>query len=97
MTPEQSERILSLAREAGYKNGARWEGAYDPLRSYLATLMAEPAPEPVAKMNMPLIWLYSHCRALGMTKHSDSGELEHDIALFVADLKDAAIRKGEAP
>ena len=62
------------------------------------TLVADqPAPEPVAKMNMPLIWLYSHCRALGMTKHSDSGELEHDIALFVADLKDAAIRKGEAP
>ena len=63
------------------------------LREYAATL----GQEPVAKMNMPLIWLYSHCRALGMTKHSDSGELEHDIALFVADLKDAAIRKGEAP
>ena len=60
------------------------------------TLVADqPAPEPVAKMNMPLIWLYSHCRALGMTKHSDSGQLEHDIALFVADLKDARPPKAE--
>jgi hypothetical protein len=31
-------------------------------------------------------WLFSHCRALGMTKKSDSGTFEHDIALFVADL-----------
>ena len=67
----------------------------DDALDILRALAAEPAPEPVAKMNMPLIWLYSHCRALGMTKHSDSGQLEHDIALFVADLKDAHPPKAE--
>jgi hypothetical protein len=35
----------------------------------------------------PHIWLWTHCRALGMTKQSTSGTLEHDVALFVAELK----------
>ena len=33
-----------------------------------------------------LVWLYTHCCAIGMKKKSDSGKLEHDIALFTADL-----------
>lgn len=37
-------------------------------------------PEPI---NEPLVWLYTHCTSLGMTEKSDSGSMEHDIALFV--------------
>lgn len=37
-----------------------------------------------------LEWLGSHCRAIGMTRKSDSGLLAHDIALFTIDLQDAA-------
>ena len=37
-----------------------------------------------------LTWLYTHCRALGMVNKSDSGKWEHDIALFVVELKRAA-------
>lgn len=33
-----------------------------------------------------LVWLYSHCKAIGMDCKSDSGEMEHDIALFTANL-----------
>ena len=42
----------------------------------------------VAKNKPPkeLLWLYTHCCAIGMNKKSDSGKLEHDIALFTADL-----------
>lgn len=31
-----------------------------------------------------LTWLYTHCRAIGMTCKSDSGKWEHDMALFTA-------------
>lgn len=33
-----------------------------------------------------LTWLFTHCRAIGMTKKSDSGKWEDDIALFTIDL-----------
>lgn len=80
-------QALAEALEEGMRAGVRHEQIIQPAEK------AQPEP---AKLNMPLIWLYSHCRALGMTKHSDSGELEHDIALFVADLKDAAIQQIDA-
>lgn len=35
----------------------------------------------------PFIWLYTHCRAIGMTRKSLTGTLEHDICLFTIDLK----------
>lgn len=47
--------------------------------------------------NLPspeLTWLYTHCLAIGMTKKSDSGKWEHDIALFTSDLQ-ARIRELE--
>lgn len=50
--------------------------------------LAESA-ERVREAEKELLWLVSHCRALGMTKKSNSGKLEHDVALFAADLKDA--------
>lgn len=31
-----------------------------------------------------LTWVYTHCRAIGMTCKSDSGRWEHDIALFTS-------------
>jgi hypothetical protein len=34
-----------------------------------------------------LAWLFSHCRAIGMTNKSDSGKWEEDIALFTVDQK----------
>lgn len=45
----------------------------------------------VAKETKPLpspelTWLYSHCRALGMTCKSDSGKWEEDMALFVSNI-----------
>ena len=42
-----------------------------------------------AKAAPELAWLYSHCRALGMTCKSDSGKWEHDIALFTMNQKEA--------
>lgn len=37
--------------------------------------------------NQSNVWLYSHCKAIGMTEKSDSGEFDHDIALFTANQK----------
>jgi hypothetical protein len=42
---------------------------------------------------MRFAWLWTHCRALGMTRKSDSGTFEHDIALFIAELH----AKSESP
>lgn len=36
----------------------------------------------------PLIWLYTHCKAIGMSEHSESMQMEHDIALFTTRQKD---------
>jgi hypothetical protein len=52
-----------------------------------AALSAQPEP---AAINKELVWLHSHCRAIGMTRKSESGSMEHDIALFTVDLKEAA-------
>lgn len=35
-----------------------------------------------AESTNPLTWLYTHCRAIGMTCKSDSGKFEQDISLF---------------
>ena len=34
-----------------------------------------------------LTWLFTHCLAIGMDCRSDSGKLEHDIALFTSNQK----------
>ena len=34
-----------------------------------------------------LLWLRTHCTAIGMTRKSDTGLTEHDIALFTTDLQ----------
>lgn len=47
-----------------------------------ARVDAVPPPE--------LTWIYTHCRAIGMTRQSESGKWEHDIALFTMDLKERA-------
>jgi hypothetical protein len=40
-----------------------------------------------AKLPPPeLTWLYTHCRAIGMTCKSDSEKWEHDMALFTSNL-----------
>jgi ribosomal protein S10 len=39
----------------------------------------QPVPSP------ELTWLYTHCKAIGMTKQSESKKWEHDIALFTID------------
>ena len=39
-----------------------------------------------AEQPQELLWLYTHCCAIGMKHKSDSGKLEHDIALFTAEL-----------
>jgi hypothetical protein len=35
-----------------------------------------------------MAWLWTHCRAIGMTKKSDSGLMKDDIGLFTATQKD---------
>lgn len=37
-----------------------------------------------------LMWLFTHCRSLGMSEHSESGKQEEDIALFTIRLKQRA-------
>jgi hypothetical protein len=36
----------------------------------------------------PLAWLYTHCRAIGMSCRSESGKMAHDIALFTMNLQE---------
>jgi NTP pyrophosphatase (non-canonical NTP hydrolase) len=43
LTTAQIEHVLSLAMDAAYRNGARWPGAFDPLRKYLSSLAAQEA------------------------------------------------------
>jgi hypothetical protein len=54
----------------------------DQMRAALAA-----QAEAHAKERNRLMWLYTHCRSIGMDKKSDSGLQEHDIALFTIDLK----------
>ena len=61
---------------------AIWQAARKPASAEPTSLLE----------NKPLAWLYTHCLAIGMTKKSDSGLPEHDIALFTTDLQLAAPR-----
>jgi hypothetical protein len=51
---------------------------------------ASPVDQPVRPHAQDLTgdvaWLWTHCRALGMARRSDSGLMRDDVALFVADL-----------
>ncbi|MDP3139847.1 MAG: hypothetical protein Q8N17_26360 [Burkholderiaceae bacterium] len=51
---------------------------------------AQPRAVPAQNLTGDVAWLWTHCRALGMTRKSESGSLRDDVALFVADLHDAA-------
>ena len=42
---------------------------------------------PETIINEEIVWLYTHCRAIGMKNQSDSKKIEHDIALFTIELK----------
>lgn len=44
-----------------------------------------------------IVWLWTHCKAIGMTKKSDSGSMRDDIALFTVTLKEAAAPAAPAP
>lgn len=57
-------------------------------RALLAAPPATPSPAVPALPPPELTWLFTHCRAIGMTKKSDSGKWEHDIALFTCDLQE---------
>lgn len=46
-------------------------------------------------MNKALIWLYTHCKAIGMSEKSDSGKLEEDIALFTIRLQEQIQKNGQ--
>jgi hypothetical protein len=69
------------AQEAGALEFASW-----------AVPSGVPTPPPQA-----LVWLYSHCRAIGMTAKSDSGKMEDDIALFTVNLQDRVKELEAAP
>lgn len=63
-----------------------------PARAALSNPAPVAAPaSPSANPKFPppeLTWLYTHCRAIGMTCKSDSGKWEHDIALFTINLQE---------
>lgn len=46
-----------------------------------------PSNPPYNILNQPLFWLYTHCRAIGMTEKSDPPSAEGDICLFTANQK----------
>lgn len=54
---------------------------------------ASPVDQPVRPHAQDLTgdvaWLWTHCRALGMSERSDSGLMHHDVALFAKMLHDA--------
>ncbi len=54
-------------------------GHYDLVCNALAERPAQGEAKDVA-------WLWTHCRALGMTRRSHSGTMRDDVALFVAEL-----------
>lgn len=44
--------------------------------------------QPLAERNQPdLVWLYTHCKAIGMDCKSDSGKISHDICLYTINQK----------
>ena len=64
---------------------------YGPVETIFAQGFLHGVKSTKDKQNTPnneLMWLFTHCRAIGMLKKSDSGKMEHDIALFTADLKE---------
>jgi hypothetical protein len=56
--------------------------------------VATPVP-PLGKELGPFVWLWTHCRAIGMTAKSDSGSMENDIALFTINLDNALTKTRE--
>lgn len=47
-------------------------------------------------LNQELIWLWTHCRAIGMTEKADSGLMQDDIALFTIDLQASTRKRSDA-
>lgn len=75
---QDNPQLIAIATAAWYKCIKRNHPAN------AASAQAEPTQTPSPE----LTWLYSHCRAIGMTCKSDSGKWEQDIALFTQLLKD---------
>jgi hypothetical protein len=59
----------------------------------------EPAQSHGLGPSSQMMWLASHCKAIGMTRRSDSRLPEHDIALFTTELKEKidVLRKALEP
>lgn len=88
---EENERLRSIVPEALEKMNDDLCDDNERLRAALASAPGEaPAPaEAPAVPSADMTWLWTHCRAIGMNKKSDSGLWHHDIALFTIDLKTA--------
>jgi hypothetical protein len=93
------ERI-DIKAEAGLCAGT-FAGAREFLKdvrvivSEARAALSATSPAPAAALaagnpldNPDMAWLWTHCRAIGMTKKSDSGLMKDDIGLFTATQKD---------
>jgi len=72
------QRVMALV----YKALPDWEHANSIEQAIRAELGSQKLPQ------KELVWLYTHCRAIGMNCHSDSGRFEEDMALFTMQLVD---------
>lgn len=88
-------RALEDAQSMWVKSGdtGRRLEAMEAIRAALIAPSTDPLQEPAGpddlRTNPDMVWLWTHCRAIGMTKKSDSGSMRDDIALFTITLKDA--------
>ena len=52
----------------------------------LAVLSSEGLGPDAQDLTGDVAWLWTHCRALGMTRRADSGLMRDDVALYAVDL-----------
>lgn len=72
----------------------RRKGVASPARPNPAVI-SFPSDPPYNINNRPLTWLYTHCRAIGMTERVEPPSAEGDICLFTINLK-ARAEKAES-
>lgn len=88
MTPTQrkaAERLIAAFDNERISLPA-WESVCRQGFALLRGLLAEPMQD----LTGDVAWLWTHCRALGMTEKSLSGTMRDDVALYVIRLQEAA-------
>lgn len=84
---QPTERTCALCLT--FIDEARAAFNYEPWPAIAHTPKAEPDKD-------SLMWLYTHCLAIGMSRGSESGKMAHDIALFTVEQQEQIKRTQHA-